>query len=216
MTEEFDPDATVVRAASGASDADFDQHATVVRTTAADTGAEAAVVEADPDATIVRPKRPDADAALDSEAGADAGAGIGLSADAADAGALSWPAPEVAGPDHRGDPVPDPEPAAYEAAQAAQAARPDQAAATSRSGLLRRAANTLPRIYGPRQVVPSAPPEPAVTKAGGVAASNPRAQLPSLARRDRRARLITLAGYAASVCIAGIGLWFVATLAFAG
>lgn len=212
MTEEFDPDATVVRAASGASDADFDQDATVVRTTAADPGAEAAVVETDPDATIVRPKRPVADAALDS----DAGAGTGLSADAADAGALSWPAPEVAGPDHRGDPVPDPEPAAYEAAQAAQAARPDQAAATSRSGLLRRAANTLPRIYGPRQVVPSASPEPAVTKAGGVAASNPRAQLPSLARRDRRARLITLAGYAASVCIAGIGLWFVATLAFAG
>lgn len=212
MTEEFDPDATVVRAASGASDADFDQDATVVRTTAADPGAEAAVVEADPDATIVRPKRPVADAALDS----DAGAGPGLSSDAAEAGALSWPAPEVAGPDHRGDPVPDPEPAAYEAAQAAQAARPDQAAATSRSVLLRRAANTLPRIYGPRQVVPSASPEPAATKAGGVAASNPRAQLPSLARRDRRARLITLAGYAASVCIAGVGLWFVATLAFAG
>ena len=206
---EFDADATVVRPMRVDGEAEVDDDATVVRSRFAD-------AEADSDATIVRPKRASASASADTGANADA--------DAAVTGAQSRPVPAVSGPDHRGDPVPDPDHAADAAAQAVAAqataaqgaASHDAAAATSRSGVLRRAANLMPRVYGPRPIATNVSPDPVTTAAGGVAASNPRAQLPSLARRDRRARLITLVGYAASVCVAGVGLWFVAMLAFAG
>lgn len=190
---QLDPDATVVRTPRGSTDprtdVDVDDDATVVRSTTG--GADA---DFDQDATVVRTIVADVDAAVP--------------------GAQPRPAPAVAGPDHRGDPVPDPGQAADAAAQGP--ASRDAAAATSRSGVLRGAANSMPRVYGPRPVATTVSPEPVTSAAAGVAASNPRAQLPSLARRDRRARLITLVGYVTSVCVAGVGLWFVARLAFVG
>lgn len=85
-----------------------------------------------------------------------------------------------------------------------------------RSGALRSSASFMPRVYGPRAASVSQAPEPSPDLAGRVAASNARAALPSLARRDRRGRVVTLACYAAALIATGVGLWVVATLAFAG
>lgn len=85
-----------------------------------------------------------------------------------------------------------------------------------RSGTLRSSASFMPRVYGPRAASVSQAPEPSPDPAGGVAASNARAALPSLARRDRRGHVVTLACYAAALIVTGVGLWVVAALAFTG
>lgn len=211
LSEDEESDLTVVRVSPAAADLPIaaepeeDTDATVVRTALVDPDEDD---EAD-DATVVRIVLADAD-----------------DADEADDATIvrADPTPTATKPDRRGDPVPDPEPLAVGTEQsvapqgisAQEAAAGGTTAATARSGMLRRAVNLMPRVYGPRKVATTVAPEPVVTAAGGVAAANPRAQLPSLERRDRRARLITLTGYAISVCIAGVGLWFVATLALAG
>lgn len=217
LSEDEESDLTVVRVSPAAADLPIaaepeeDTDATVVRTTLVDSD-EGDEVD---DATVVRTVLVDADEADDADDADEADDATIVRAD---------PTPTATKPDRRGDPVPDPEPLAVGTEQsvapqgisAQEAAAGGTTAATARSGMLRRAVNLMPRVYGPRKVATTVAPEPVVTAAGGVAAANPRAQLPSLERRDRRARLITLTGYAISVCIAGVGLWFVATLALAG
>lgn len=111
------------------------------------------------------------------------------------------------GTDRRGDPVPEP---AAPADSVAEAAAP-----LARAEKLRRAGGLMPRVYGPRQVATPQDSGPAVAVAGGIGAARSRSTLPSIARRDRRARVATLVGYAAAIALAGTGLWFIATLAFA-
>lgn len=118
---------------------------------------------------------------------------------------------------------PQPRPAPTLApAQTQQLTAPVQASAVVAS---------LPRVYGPR-----AEYEYGAESAGGSrSGSQPgqeaqldrsddqeqplgeaREQLPSFARRTRRARAATLAGYVVVVCVSVAGLWTVGVLAFAG
>lgn len=107
----------------------------------------------------------------------------------------------------RPDPAPVPEP---------DSAAELGAKRGGRNGALSSSASFMPPVYGPRAASVSQAPEPSPDPAGGVAASNARAALPSLARRDRRGRVVTLACYAAALIVTGVGLWVVAALAFAG
>ncbi|MHA3724145.1 hypothetical protein ACXR2T_09730 [Leucobacter sp. HY1910] len=126
-------------------------------------------------------------------------------------------------PDRRGDPVPEPELAplpAPDPSQGLTAKQNDQQSdqrsgqQSGRGGMLRRAASFMPRVYAPRAVALAQAHELVADPEGGVAATNPRAALPSLARRDSRGRIVTLASYAAAFVVTGVGLWVVATLAF--
>lgn len=204
--DELDDDATVVRPVNLDSDTD----ATVVRVRPPVSPADADG-DVDPDATVVRAV-PAATGTGTVALEAQSAPGE-MDSDAEATVVRPRPTPERRGPDYRGDPVPDPEHAVGKFAQ--QAVSSGAPAETEPARLLRRAANFMPRVYAPRRVATELAPEPVATAAGGVAAENPRAQLPSIARRDRRRRVITLAGYAASVGVAIAGLWFVATLAFA-
>lgn len=195
----FDDDATVVRPRQTRSDGHGD----------GDSESESES-ESDFDATLVL-ARP-----LISAADVEANVEINVETDVdTDATVVRpRPAPEVRAPDHRGDPVPDPD---HEAGSTEQhTAASGASAVTGRNESLRRASNLMPRVYAPRPVSTPSAPGPVATAGGGVAAENSRAQLPSLARRERRTRVITLAGYAVTVGVAIAGLWFVATLAFTG
>lgn len=79
----------------------------------------------------------------------------------------------------------------------------------------------LPRVYGPRPVVEALPggADEVLRRIGpppeGVQApATPRPALPSLRRRERRARIATLAGYAVAVAVAVTGLIVIARVAF--
>ncbi|MBP1326115.1 hypothetical protein JOF28_001347 [Leucobacter exalbidus] len=203
----IDEDATVVRPQRS-----IDEDATVVRASAAPlTGPATRLPPPPPPA---QPQDPEPASAPAPEV-----APVPTSAQAP----LPTPAPETLlqalneprAVDHRGDPVPEP---VLEAPSIGASGAPGASAAsvaTGAPGLPTRPVSDLPRVYGPRPIAVEQQPELVDNPSGGVAAAHPRAQLPSIARRSQRARVITLAGYAAAVCVSVAGLWVIATLAFA-
>lgn len=114
-------------------------------------------------------------------------------------------------PERRRDPRPDP--------PASPVEDPPWSAVLPRSGV---GGGVLPSIYGPRSPRQGAdrtdadavhrrigPPPTAAA-----AAQPEREPLPSLARRARRSRIITVSAYAATAAASVLGLWGVARLAF--
>ncbi|MBK0417603.1 hypothetical protein JD276_00940 [Leucobacter sp. CSA1] len=83
----------------------------------------------------------------------------------------------------------------------------------------------LPVVYGARPPADGGPeepdgirrrlgPPPAAPASPLAAEQAPRPALPSLERRTRRRRVVTLACYTAAILVSGFGLWGVAVLAF--
>ena len=80
----------------------------------------------------------------------------------------------------------------------------------------------LTRVYGPRSArhraeragIDEVQQRVGVPPGAGADALPERALLPSLARRARRSRIVTLSAYAATVALSLLGLWGVARLAF--
>lgn len=80
----------------------------------------------------------------------------------------------------------------------------------------------LTRVYGPRSArhraeragIDEVQQRVGAPPGAGADALPERALLPSLARRARRSRIVTLSAYAATVALSLLGLWGVARLAF--